>query len=107
MRSGLEGQKRTDFAANYTYISALARRTFELFVQAQVINLFNQFQLCGCGRQRVRQPGRWQRRRPQHRSTHRIRRSTPRRLYAPFNPFTTTPVEGVNWDYGRELRQGG
>ncbi len=44
-----EGQKRTDFAANYTYNLGARGRTFGLFVQAQVINLFNQFQLCACG----------------------------------------------------------
>ena len=45
-----EGQRRTDFAANYSLRrSARAAASSSLFVQAQVINLFNQFQLCGCG----------------------------------------------------------
>ena len=44
-----EGQRRTDFAANYNYHLGTAGRPITLFVSAQVINLFNQLQLCGCG----------------------------------------------------------
>ena len=43
-----EGQRRTDFGVNYTRAMPGARR-LQLFGQLQVINLFNQFQLCGCG----------------------------------------------------------
>src|SRR5204862_3011068 len=43
-----ETEKRTDFAANYSY-KIRSAHNLELFTQAQVINLFNQFQLCGCG----------------------------------------------------------
>jgi hypothetical protein len=72
-----------------------------VFAQAQLLNVFNQFQLCACGStvfgtgsaanaggvnlQRldttVLSPG-----------------TTSR--FAAFDPFTTTPVRGVNWDYG-------
>ena len=46
----LEGQKRTDFAALYNYgLGFGGSRMLDFFIQAQVINLFNQFQLCGCG----------------------------------------------------------
>lgn len=96
-----EGQKRTDFAANYVYRIPGASRV-QLFTQVQVLNLFEQFQLCACGStvfgtgsaanaggvnlQRidttVRTPG------------------TAASSFASFNPFTTTPVRGVNWDYG-------
>jgi hypothetical protein len=70
-----------------------------LFVSAQVLNLFNQFQLCACGSsERLRQPGAPGTGRACSRS---IARST-RPVNAPawprqFDPFTQTPVEGVNW----------
>jgi hypothetical protein len=96
-----EGQKRTDFSANYAYRIPGARRV-QLFTQVQVLNIWNQFQLCACGStvfgtgsaanaggvntQRidttVRTPG------------------TAASAFSTFNPFTTTPVRGVNWDYG-------
>jgi hypothetical protein len=96
-----EGQKRTDLAANYVYQIPGARR-LQLFAQVQVLNIFDQSQLCACGStvfgtgsaanaggvntQRidttVRTPG------------------TTASQFAAFNPFTTTPVRGVNWDYG-------
>jgi hypothetical protein len=44
-----EGQKRTDLAFNYSRGVAVGGRNLDLFFQAQVVNLFNQFQLCGCG----------------------------------------------------------
>lgn len=98
-----EKQIRTDFAANYVYRIPGAHG-IELFGQLQVINLFNQSQLCACGAtafgtgaagnagginvQRlstaVLLPGAL------------IPGTTNR--YATFNPFTTTPVKGVNWD---------
>ena len=92
---------RTDFAANYVY-RVPGGRGVELFGQVQVINLFNQFQLCACGAtafgtgsatnaggvniQRID-------------TTVLTPVTTPAR-FAPFNPFTTTPERGVNWDYG-------
>jgi outer membrane receptor for ferrienterochelin and colicin len=96
-----EGQRRTDFAANYTWRVPGASRV-QLFGQLQVLNIFDQSQLCACGStvfgtgsaanaggvniQRidttVRTPG------------------TTAAQYALFNPFTTTPVQGVNWDFG-------
>jgi outer membrane receptor for ferrienterochelin and colicin len=94
-------QIRTDFGANYVYRLPGGRGT-ELFAQLQVINLFNQFQLCACGAtafgtgsamnaggvnvQRI--------------DTTVLTPVTAPARFAPFNPFTTTPVQGVNWDYG-------
>ena len=43
-----DGQRRTDFAANYTY-HVRAAHHLQLFGQLQVLNVFNQFRLCGCG----------------------------------------------------------
>jgi len=97
-----EGQKRTDFAANYTYNLGARGRQFGLFVQAQVINLFNQFQLCACGAVNVfANPG--------APGTGAGLQAIDRTLRTPvnsaatvtqFNPFTETPVEGVNWAKG-------
>ena len=92
----LEGQKRTDFAAGYDYALAVGgNRRLGLFFQAQVINLFNQFQLCGCGGGGAfplggNIDGR------NIETGIRTNVSTPA-TYQPFNPFTTTPVEGVHW----------
>jgi outer membrane receptor for ferrienterochelin and colicin len=101
-----EGQVRTDFAANYAHRIPRAG-SLQVFAQLQVLNIFNQFQLCACGStifgtgsagaagginasridQTVLTPG-----------------TTPAR-FAAFNPFTTTPVRGVNWDYGPQFGQ--
>jgi hypothetical protein len=92
-----EGQRRTDFAANYNYSVGAGTRKVDLFIQAQVINLFNQFQLCGCGANVFMNGGNVQNQFID--SSVRTSVTNPT-LYQPFNPFTTTPVQGVNWDYG-------
>jgi hypothetical protein len=95
-----EGQIRTDLAFNYVYRLPGTSR-MQLFTQAQVLNVFDQFQLCGCGStvfgtgsaanaggvnlQRL--------------DTTVLTPGTTAR-FAAFDPFTTTPVRGVNWDYG-------
>jgi outer membrane receptor for ferrienterochelin and colicin len=91
----LEGQKRTDLAANYTYDLNLGTRRLSLFVQGQVVNLFNQFQLCGCGANVFLNGGA-----AQSRFVDQAVRTavTNAATYRPFNPFTETPVEGVHWD---------
>ena len=89
-----EGQKRTDLAVNYVRpIRALGR--LELFGQAQVINLFNQFQLCGCGQAVTQNGGAVNLARLDQ--TVRSAATAPA-SYQTFNPFTTTPVQGVHWD---------
>ena len=96
-----DGQRRTDLAVNYAYRVPRAGRT-QLFAQLQVLNVFNQFQLCACGStvfgtgsaanaggvnlQRL--------------DTTVLTPGTTASRFAAFNPFTTTPVRGVNWDYG-------
>jgi carboxypeptidase family protein len=93
-----QGQKRTDFAANYAYnVKGGGGRTVNLFVQAQIINLFNEFQLCGCGGTVFQNGGSV----TQTNIDQTVRTAvTNSALYTTFNPFTTTPVQGVNWDYG-------
>jgi len=96
-----EGQIRTDLALNYSHPLPRASRA-QLFAQAQLLNVFNQFQLCACGStvfgtgsaanaggvnlQRI--------------DTTVLTPGTTASRYAAFDPFTTTPVRGVNWDYG-------
>jgi hypothetical protein len=96
-----EGQRRTDLAVNYVYRLPGASR-MQLFGQVQVLNVFNQFQLCACGStvfgtgsaanaggvnlQRL--------------DTTVLTPGTAASRFAAFNPFTTAPVRGVNWDYG-------
>jgi hypothetical protein len=92
----LEGQKRTDFAALYNYgLGIGGSRMLDFFIQAQVINLFNQFQLCGCGGNATFALGG----NVQNQTVDTAVRTnvTNPTLYQAFNPFTTTPVEGVHW----------
>jgi hypothetical protein len=91
-----EGQRRTDFAANYAYRIPGARGV-ELFGQVQIINLFDQQQLCGCGDTVFLNGGNVQ----STRIDTSVRTNvTHPALYQPFNPFTTTPIRGVHWEYG-------
>jgi hypothetical protein len=92
----LEGQKRTDFAAMYSYgLPTGGGRKLDLYLQGQVINLFNQFQLCGCGGNAAFALGG----NVQNQTVDTAVRTniTHPALYQAFNPFTTTPVEGVHW----------
>ena len=92
----LEGQKRTDFAAIYDHgLGVGGSRMLDFFIQAQVINLFNQFQLCGCGGNAAFALGG----NVQNQTVDTAVRTniTHPTLYQSFNPFTTTPVEGVHW----------
>jgi len=84
-----EGQRRTDFAANYAY-KIPGRAGVEIFGQLQVLNLFNQSQLCGCGQAVFQNGG----------AVNLARIDQTVRILQPFNPFTTVPVEGVQWAKG-------
>jgi hypothetical protein len=102
----LQGQVRTDFAANYAYSLTAGGRKLDLFVQAQVINLFANEQLCGCGGTVFQNGGGV----TQTRIDQTVRTSVSHpSLYVPFNPFTTRPVQGVNFDlaptYGTALNR--
>ena len=81
-----EGQQRTDLALNYTHRCRRPQRV-ELFGQLQVLNLFNHFQLCGCGAARCSRTA------APSRQT-RIDQTVdvgPAQHLQTFNPFTTTP----------------
>ena len=95
-----EGQRRTDLAVNYVRRIPGASR-MQLFAQLQVLNLFDQFQLCACGSTVF---GTGSAANAGGVNLQRIDTTvlTPgtTAAFATFNPFTTTPVRGVNWDYG-------
>ena len=73
---------RTDLSINYDY--RLGGKA-TLFGQAQVINLFDQFQLFNLGSNAIN-------------TTVLTAVDDPDR-FATFNPFTERPVKGVHWDY--------
>lgn len=92
-----KGQKRTDVAASYRYTLS-GSRGVQLFAQVQVLNLFDKFQLCACGASTVFSDGGSVN---LSRIDQTVRTSvTNPTVYQTFNPFTTTPVRGTNWDYG-------
>ena len=75
---------RTDFSLNYTRHLPGAKRG-DFFANFHVLNLFNQFavfDLSGGGINTT------------------VQTSADTAKFQPFNPFTTTPVQGTNWDYG-------
>jgi len=92
-----EGQRRTDLAINYTFGIGAGSRKIELFIQGQMINVFNQEQLCGCGDTVFNNGGNVQN---QFIDTSVRDAVTSPALYSTFNPFTTQPAQGANWDYG-------
>lgn len=96
-----QGQRRTDFAANYTY-HVKGAHTTQLFGQLQVINVFNQFQLCGCGAVVFANGGAVTQTRIDQTV---LTASNAASQYTRFNPFTTTPVQGTNWALGPKFGQ--
>jgi hypothetical protein len=97
---------RTDFAASYAYSLTAGGRKLDLFVQAQVINLFGNEQLCGCGGTVFQNGGGV----VQTRIDQTVRTSVSHpSLYTSFNPFTERPVQAVNFDlaptYGTALNR--
>jgi len=84
-----DAQVRTDLAVNYAFkLPGGSQR--ELFFQAQLLNVFNRFQLIDVQGGNI--------------DTSVLAR-TNNASYQTFNPFTTTPVRGVNWDYAPSFGQ--
>ena len=81
---------RTDLALNYSH-KLPGRSGHEVFVQAQLLNAFNQFQLIDVQGGNI--------------DTSVLTRVTNGATYAVFNPFTTAAVQGTNWDYGPRFGQ--
>jgi hypothetical protein len=84
-----EATYRTDLALNYA-IRPLTRGGAEIFLHADILNLFNQSQLCACGGTVFNNGGGTQ--------LNKIGQAVTVRQT--FNPFTTTPAEGTNWVKG-------
>jgi hypothetical protein len=86
-----EATYRADLSVNYLYrISHSGGTQPELFFHGEVLNLFNQFQLCGCGASVFNNGG------ATDLST--INQAVAVINAAPFDPFNSVPVKGVNWD---------
>ena len=72
-----------------------------MFFHGEVLNVFNQFQLCGCGGTVFNNGGG-----SDTRSINTsVLTSSNTATLQPFNPFTTTPVEGVNYRLGPTFGQ--
>jgi hypothetical protein len=95
-----DGFNRADFAASYNYgIRATGARKIELFIQAQVLNLLNQQDLCGCGATVFANGGNIIATRVSGNTQNQsILTPVLSATMARFNPFTTVPVRGVNFD---------
>src|SRR5262249_3256374 len=99
-----EANYRTDLSANYSYrIPGL--NTLDVFFRAELINVFNQFQLCGCGGTVFSNGGATDLRKINQGILTPANSAT----VQAFNPFTQTPVEGVNWakraNFGTQVDQ--
>jgi outer membrane receptor protein involved in Fe transport len=97
-----EPNYRTDVSLNYSY---RVRGNVQLFFHGEVVNVFNVFQLCGCG-STVFSNGGATRLSAINQGVLTAANSPALR---PFNPFIETPVEGVHWakggSFGRQVSQ--
>jgi hypothetical protein len=85
-----QAQYRTDLSVNYNYrVAHVGSVHPELFFHGEVLNLFNRFQLCGCGGTVFNNGG--------ITDLTTINQTVRVITTAPFDPFNATPVEGVNW----------
>ncbi len=91
-----DSEFRTDMSATLSHsVNVGGSRKLDLFIQMHLLNVFNQFQLCGCGDSVFNNGGQI--------LLTRINTgvNSPNGTTRPnFNPFTQTPVQGVNWDLG-------
>jgi hypothetical protein len=94
-----QGFSRTDFSAIYSYGVNAGTHKLDMFIQMHLLNVFNQQDLCGCGATVFNNGGNLQ--------LNTVSGGTPGQsvltvLNTPslvrFNPLTTTPVQGVNWN---------
>jgi hypothetical protein len=86
-----EAQHRTDLSINYQYRLAGGA---DIFFHGEVLNILNQFQLCGCGGTVFNNGGGSDIRT----INNGVLTSVNSAALQPFNPFTTEPVRGVNWN---------
>jgi len=76
---------RTDIAINYAFRWNLFGKSMEVFIQPEVINVFNEDGVTIVNTN--------------------VFDATNRDYLQPFNPFTETPVEGVHWEKGPNFGQ--
>jgi hypothetical protein len=74
---------RTDVAANYGFIWSVVGRQVEVFLQPEVINLFNNSAVID--------------------PDVTVLDATVSSAFETFNPFAETPVQGVHWDFGPDF----
>ena len=95
-----ESSRRTDLAANYSRGFGSGARKLTGFVQAQLLNVFNQQELCGCGGTIFQNGGNAQLNTIQGASAgESVLTPLNTATLTRFNPLTTTPVLGTNWNY--------
>ena len=95
-----EASLRTDFAANYSRPFGSGARKVTAFIQAQMLNIFNEQDLCGCGGTIFQNGGNGQLNTIQGASAgESVLTPLNTATLARFNPLTTTPVLGTNWNY--------
>ena len=93
-----EAQYRTDLSVNYRYRLPGGA---DVFFHGEVLNVFNQFQLCGCGGTVFNNGGGSDIRTI---NTAVLTASNSGTLL-PFNPFTQTPQQGTHWNLGPTFGQ--
>jgi hypothetical protein len=91
---------RTDLALNYDFGVKAGTQKLDFFVQGQILNLFRNEALCGCGADVFANGGTYNL--PANiDQTVQTKANPPAGVtLAAFNPFTTAPVNGTNWLYG-------
>src|SRR5262249_11404507 len=92
-----QAYSRTDLALDYKRALSGGAHGTEAFGQVQVVNLFNQFQLCGCGGSVFANGGNITQNNIDQSVLTNPNAAT---RFQAFNPFTTPPTQGTNWDYG-------
>jgi outer membrane receptor for ferrienterochelin and colicin len=101
----------TDLSFNYSFQWQLLNKSMEVYIQPEVINLFNNDSAyfvnqtiydatTGCPSPATNPNCRVNPGLPFNSVTN------PAKTFKPFNPFTETPVEGVNWQKGPQFGQG-
>ena len=100
-----EASRRTDFAANYSRAIGTGPRKLTAFVQAQVLNVFNQQELCGCGGTIFQNGGTGQLNTIQGASAgESVLTSLNTATLRTFNPLTTAPGPRHQLELQRQLR---
>jgi hypothetical protein len=91
-----EATYRTDLALNYGYrLGRIGDSRPELFFHGELLNVFNQFQLCACGENVFRNGG----------ISDLTTIAQGVQVLAPFNPYSSQPVERTHWQTASNFGQ--